>query len=45
VILDYSFRAGHAGGRTVSDRSRLTAMQLTFLAQQLALESRPVSEH
>lgn len=37
VILDYSFRAGHAGGRPVSDRIRLNAMQLTFLVQQLAL--------
>jgi prolyl oligopeptidase len=38
VILDYSHRAGHAGGRPMSDRIRLTAMQLTFLAQQLEME-------
>ncbi len=38
VILDYSFRAGHAGGRSVSDRIRLSAMQLTFLVEQLGME-------
>jgi prolyl oligopeptidase len=41
VILDYSFRAGHAGGRTVSDRIRLSAMQLTFLVEQLGMEVTP----
>jgi prolyl oligopeptidase len=41
VILDYSFRAGHAGGRPVSDRIRLNAMQLTFLANQLGMEVDP----
>jgi prolyl oligopeptidase len=45
VILDYSFRAGHAGGRTVGDRTRLTAMQLTFLVQQLGMEVRRVSQN
>jgi prolyl oligopeptidase len=38
VILHYSFRAGHAGGRPVSDRIRLNAMQLTFLVEQLGME-------
>lgn len=41
VILDYSFRAGHAGGRPVSDRIRLNAMQLTFLVEQLGMEVIP----
>ncbi len=41
VILDYSFRSGHAGGRPVSDRIRLSAMQLTFLAEQLGMEVIP----
>jgi len=41
VILDYSFRAGHAGGRPVSDRLRLSAMQLTFLVEQLGMEVTP----
>jgi len=45
VILDYSFRAGHAGGRTVSDRTRLTVMQFTFLAQQLGMDTRAVSQN
>jgi prolyl oligopeptidase len=44
VILDYSFRAGHAGGRPVSDRIRLNAMQLTFLVEQLGMEQPPGTE-
>jgi prolyl oligopeptidase len=35
VILDFDYRAGHAGGRPLSQRLRMSAMQLTFLAQQL----------
>lgn len=41
VILHYSFRAGHAGGRPMSDRIRLNAMQLTFLVEQLGMEVTP----
>jgi prolyl oligopeptidase len=41
VILDYSHRAGHAGGRPVSDRIRLSAMQMTFLAEQLGMDLTP----
>ena len=41
VILDYSFRAGHAGGRPVSDRIRLNAKQLTFLVEQLGMTVPP----
>lgn len=39
VILDFDYRAGHAGGRTMSQRVRITAMQLTFLAQELGMET------
>jgi prolyl oligopeptidase len=37
VILKYSTRAGHAGGRPFSDRLSLSTMQMTFLTQQLGM--------
>jgi prolyl oligopeptidase len=38
VILSYSPRAGHAGGRPYSQRLKLTAMQFAFLIDQLDME-------
>jgi protease II len=38
VILDFDYRAGHAGGRPMSLWLRVRAMQLTFPAQQLEME-------
>jgi prolyl oligopeptidase PreP (S9A serine peptidase family) len=40
VLLLYDTKAGHAGGRPVGKLVEDLALQMTFLAQELAMDTR-----